>query len=347
MKLYILYGSVSTEHAVSVRSAKHVQETLADAYTVVPVYITESGHFVVRTEKDSIQEGENLTYPGTIGESIADFTARVTEDDVVFPVIHGTGGEDGTLQGLLEMLDVPYVGSNVLSSAASYSKAVTNDLFYACGVPQSAYLHVKRADYDEAPEAWREEMARLAPVVYVKPSAAGSSIGVSRVEDMTELEAALELAFRYDDEVVVEEEVEGRELQLSVWGDDEIHVSLPGEYERTGFFDYDAKYKGAHLDPIVPAHLSDEGIEKIRMIAAQAYRALHLNGFARVDIFATDDEEFFVNEVNSIPGMSGSSMTPKIWEPSAGVSFRNFLVGLIELARTTHAKKKSTQRHYE
>lgn len=347
MKLYILYGSVSTEHTVSIRSAANVQQTLADTYTVIPVYITESGHFVVRTEKDSIKEGETLTYPGTIGESIADFTSKVMPQDVIFPVIHGTGGEDGTLQGLLEMLDVPYVGSNVLSSSVSYSKAVSNDLFYACGVPEGAYLHVKRADYDEAPETWREEMAKLAPVVYVKPSAAGSSIGITRVDDPVMLEDAIALAFRYDDEIVVEEEIEGRELQLSVWGDDEVHVSLPGEYERTGFFDYDAKYKGAHLEPVIPAHLSDEGIEKIRMIAAQAYRALHLNGFARVDIFATDDEEFFVNEINSIPGMSGSSMTPKLWMPSDGKDFHDFLVSLVELAHTTHAKKKASLRHYE
>lgn len=347
MKLYILYGSVSTEHAISIRSAKHVQETIADQYTIVPVYITESGHFIVRNENEPICEGESLSYSGTIGESIADFTSRITQDDIVFPVVHGTGGEDGTLQGLLEMLDVPYVGSGVLSSAVSYSKAVSNDLFYACGVPQSAYLHVKHADYNEAPEAWRKEIERLAKVIYVKPSQAGSSIGVTRVDDPSKLERAIELAFRYDDEIVVEEEVEGRELQISVWGDDEVHVSLPGEYERTGFFDYDAKYKGAHLEPVIPAHLSDEGIQKIRMIAAQAYRALHLSGFARVDIFATDEEDFFVNEINSIPGMSGSSMTPKIWKPSEGQSFKDFLVGLIELARTTHAKKKASVRHYE
>ena len=344
--IYVIYGSQSTEHAVSVNSAKNVMNALdKDKYRVIPVYITKSGYWMTLPEvKEEIGDVKDIAPAGegnpiwSMGEFLRQFER---ENAVVFPVLHGTNGEDGTMQGFLDLMDVPYVGNGTLSSAVTFHKGVCNDLFAQHGIPQAKYLEIHRCDYDEnAVDVLMKIEETLDFPIYVKPCNAGSSVGITPVYEEEQLEDALKLAFTYDHDLVLEEEVDGPELQLSVIGNDRPVASLPGEYPRKGFFDYNEKYKGKKLEAIIPARLSEDRIKEIQDLAVAAYQSNRCCGLARVDIFVTKDGDFLVNEINTIPGMSASSMTPKLWGPTNGTDFPHLVDLLIGFAEERYEQKK-------
>ena len=350
--IIVIYGSRSTEHSVSINSAKNVINGLDKTkYHIVPVYISQKGVWnVLPPIKKSIQDKKELQVEKeiSVSESIKDFlTIADGHDVIVFPVIHGANGEDAAIQGFLDMLNLPYIGNSALSSATCFHKGVTNDLFAAHEIPQADYMELHKEDYEKDPSTILNEIVIFGLPLYVKPCNAGSSIGVTPVYEEEELENALKTAFSYDTHIVLEKEIIGRELQVSVIGADNPITSLPGEYPREGFFDYYGKYKAGHLDPIIPARLTAAGIDEVRQLAINAYKAARCTGFARVDIFVDKHENFYVNEINTIPGMSDSSMTPQIWEPTDGTTFPQFLEKLIALAEKRYRELNALNRQGE
>jgi D-alanine-D-alanine ligase len=270
-----------------------------------------------------------------------------TEIDVVFPVMHGPYGEDGSIQGFLEMAGVPYVGAGVLASAVGMDKAVQKVLFTAAGIPVVEHEVVHEREWEEDPEAVEARAEHLGFPLFAKPAALGSSVGIAKVHGPPELRAALELALRYGRKAVLERAVEGaRELECAVLGNDDPVASVAGEIVPRGheFYDYEAKYldeRGAEL--IVPANLSSVLHEETQRLAIAAFRAIDGAGMARVDFFLTRDGALLLNEVNTIPGFTGISMYPKLWEAS-GVAYPELVDRLIELAIERHAaeRKKGT-----
>ncbi len=316
----VVYGGRSGEHEVSIRSAKSILAAIdRDKYGVREIFITKEGRW---------QPAPILPEPGA-NEGI----------DVVFPVLHGTFGEDGTIQGLLEMAGLPYVGSGVLASAAAMDKDVTKRLCRERGLPVVDYVVLFR-------ERWEPELVeeRLGYPVFVKPANLGSSVGISKVREPVELEKALELAGRYDRKVIVERAVEGRELECSVLGNEEPIASAPCEIVPSReFYDYEDKYVLEAAEFHLPAKLHPEKMQEVRRLSLEAYRALGCEGMARVD-FLLDEAtgELFINEVNTIPGFTSISMYPKMWE-HAGISYPELVDRLIALALERHETRRSTR----
>jgi len=316
----VVYGGRSGEHEVSIRSAKSILAAIdRDKYGVKEIFITKEGRW---------EPAPILPEPGA-NEGI----------DVVFPVLHGTFGEDGTIQGLLEMADLPYVGSGVLASAAAMDKDVTKRLCRERGLPVVDYVVLFR-------ERWEPELVedRLGYPVFVKPANLGSSVGISKVREPVELEKALELAGRYDRKVIVERAIEGRELECSVLGNEEPIASAPCEIVPSReFYDYEDKYVLEAAQFHLPAHLHPEKTQEVRRLSLEAYRALGCEGMARVDFLLEEATgRLFINEVNTIPGFTSISMYPKMWE-HAGISYPELVDRLIALALERHEARRSTR----
>jgi D-alanine-D-alanine ligase len=268
--------------------------------------------------------------------------------DVVFPIIHGRGGEDGSLQGLLESADVAYVGSGVLSSAVQMDKDFAKRLLAHAGLPVTPWITFTGGDLDRLglPEAAVRAETAIGLPAYVKPANSGSSIGIARVETLPELIAAIADAQRYDRKVLVEAAVEAREVEVAVLGNDEPEASVIGEIRATQtFYDYDAKYRDEATELIVPADLETEMSDAIRTVAVTAYRTLGAEGMARVD-FLVDREtsHFYVNELNSLPGFTSVSMYPKLWE-ATGLPYSQLLDRLIQLALERHDRQSKLETH--
>jgi D-alanine-D-alanine ligase len=265
--------------------------------------------------------------------------------DVIFPILHGPYGEDGTLQGLLELADVPYVGAGVLASATGMDKAIMKILFAAAGLPLVRHDVVRRRDWREAPDTVVERLeSRLRYPLFVKPANLGSSVGISRVEDMEALKAALDLAAEYDRKLVVEEGVAPcREIECAVIGNDRPDTSVLGEIVPSGpFYDYKAKYLD-RSETIIPAQLTDAQAARIRTMAADAFKAIDGAGMARVDfLLASDTGDLFVNEINTHPGFTTISMFAKLWDATE-LPYPQLLNRLIELAAERHAEKQDTR----
>ncbi|NLW40571.1 MAG: D-alanine--D-alanine ligase [Tissierellia bacterium] len=348
--VYVLCGGKSAEHEVSLKSASAILNALdREKFNVYPVYITKEGIWcsLGLLEKE-IKDGEELKVESSqkVASSIGKFlteTLREGERNVIFPALHGTNGEDGTVQGLLELIDIPYVGNGVLSSAAGMDKVIMKDIFEKHNLPQTKYLPVKLHRWKENREETIKEIEeKLKYPYYVKPANLGSSVGINRVENREELNKAIEEAFLYDTKIVIEEELVAREMQISVIGNDYPKASLPGEFimERP-FFDYNAKYIDGKIIPVVPARLKPEVTERVRELAVKSFKALDCHGLARVDIFVTDEDELFVNEVNTMPGFTALSMTPVLWKATDGTSYSELIEKLIELAFERYEQKKS------
>jgi D-alanine-D-alanine ligase len=259
---------------------------------------------------------------------------RLAELDVVFPVLHGTFGEDGTVQGLLELAGVPYVGCGVVASAAAMDKAIAKDIFGAHGLPVLAYTVVKRKQWRQDPEQVIAEVeGRLSYPVFVKPANMGSSVGVSKVHDRDELSPALDLAARYDRKLLIEQGITAREIEVSVLGNDDPLASIPGEVVPCReFYDYRAKYVDDDSELLIPAPLDTETVQRVREMALTAYKALDCAGMARADFLLDQvSGELWVNELNTIPGFTQISMYPKLWQ-ATGISYPELLDRLIELA---------------
>ncbi len=334
----LLYGGQSAEHDVSILSAQNVRAALGDRYRVTSIYITRDGHWRVTSDVDG-GEGVAASFTPEGGSAaIAAGDLGSLGLDVVFPVLHGHNGEDGTIQGFLHTLGLPFVGPDVLASAACMDKAVTKKLLEAAGIPGTPTVVVRA--HEERP-AFADVRQRLATPLFVKPSNSGSSVGITRVDDAEGFGAALDLAFQYDRTVLVEQGVSGREIEVAVLGNEHPEASLPGEIVITSaFYDYDAKYEDPGASRMeVPADLPGDTIETLRRMAVDAFAALGCEGLARVDFFVTDEGDVLVNEINTIPGFTLRSMYPVMWEVT-GRSQSKLMDDLLQLALARHHRDR-------
>ncbi|HEV8682929.1 MAG TPA: D-alanine--D-alanine ligase family protein [Actinomycetota bacterium] len=353
-RVLLIFGGRSAEHEVSVVSAASVAGALSpDRYEVVAVGIDKEGRWHLLPGPPALEPGGTEALPSVRGD--AGFEVALAREpgsrelvgesgerqafDVVFPVLHGPFGEDGTIQGLLELAGIPYVGAGVLASAVGMDKAVQKVLFQASGLPVVPHVVVHEREWLEDPEAVDAKAADLGYPVFVKPAALGSSVGITKVHELGELSGAMKHAFEYGQKALVERSMEGaREIEVSVLGNDDPVASLAGEIIPKGheFYDYEAKYvdeDGAQL--VVPADLSPETLEEAQRMAVTAFRAIDGAGMARVDFFLTPSGHLVVNEINTIPGFTRISMYPKLWEAS-GLSYAELVDRLVELALERH-----------
>jgi D-alanine-D-alanine ligase len=356
VRLVVLFGGQSAEHEVSCTTAAHVLRAVdPDRYDVVPVGITREGTWVQSdAARAALERGaaalsplpDRLEATGTAVEPLR--TVAPAADDlpvVVLPLLHGPHGEDGTVQGLLELAGVPYVGSGVLASALAMDKIKAKEILAVHGLPLAAWVSVHDTEIDRAAEAVRR--ADLRYPLFVKPANLGSSVGVSKVHEASELDEAVALAVTYDEWLVIEQGVDGREIEVAVLGNAQPRASVPGEIVSSHeFYDYEDKYIDDTCQLLVPAPLDEAVAAEVRALAIDAYRALRCEGMARVDFFYEErDRGFLVNEVNTIPGFTPISMYPKLWEAS-GLAYSDLIDELVRLAveRHDHRSRFSTKR---
>jgi D-alanine-D-alanine ligase len=349
-RLVVLFGGRSAEHDVSRVTAAHVLRAIDPTrYEVVPIAISRDGEwFAAESATRALAAGpaalpEALDVDGSLIDPAPALFATSAAAPVVLPLLHGPNGEDGTVQGLLELLDVPYVGSGVLASAIAMDKSVAKELLEAHGIAQPRWRVVFARDRNPATE---EELAGVLGLpVFVKPANMGSSIGVNRAATIDELKRAIDIALSYDEVAMVEEAITGREIEVAVLGNDAPRASLPGEIVPSHeFYDYEDKYliDGAKL--LVPAPLDDEEVAAVQALALQTFTALRCSGMARVDFFYEEGRRgFLVNEVNTIPGFTPISMYPKLWQAS-GIEYAALIDELVRLAVERHAARRSGRR---
>lgn len=346
-KVLVLFGGVSSEHDVSLNSASSVMKNIpSDKYDIIPMGITKDGRcFVFNGSYDLLPESgwlkdEALLEPAVIScdrshHGIIRLAqgGKVEHIDVVFPVLHGKNGEDGTMQGLLEISGIPYVGCNTAASAICMDKAVTNAMADFNGIPQAKWTAFDKYAYSGNKTALLSAAAeKLGYPIFVKPANAGSSVGISKAKNLAELEAACEKAFAHDTKVVLEEGIVGVEVECAVMGNSEPVASVVGEVVPCNeFYDYDAKYLANDSELHIPARLPEETLKAVQDAAVRAYRALGCTGFTRVDFFVCDNGDILLNEPNTIPGFTSISMYPKLFAAS-GVPYPELLDKLLQLA---------------
>jgi D-alanine-D-alanine ligase len=351
-RLVVLFGGRSAEHEVSCISALHVlQAANPDAYQVVPIGITRDGRWVEAGDAAAALSAGAGALPSpddSDGAELDPLPAIVPDAGgearvVVLPLLHGPMGEDGTVQGLLELAGVPYVGAGVLASSLCMDKSAAKDMLMRYGLPQAHWLTAREHELDEG---FAERVAmELGLPVFVKPANLGSSVGVTKAGDVDELRAAIDEALRYDDRIVVEEAIVGREIEVAVLGNAAPKASVPGEVVPGGdFYDFDDKYVDGVAELRIPARLSEQEIHEVQTLALRAYRALRVDGMARVDFFfetgraGGPSRGFLVNEVNTIPGFTPISMYPKLWEAS-GLPYAELIDELVRLAIERHDRR--------
>ena len=321
MRVAVLSGGRSSEHDVSLHSGEAVARGLEQAgHEALPVTIDRDGGWSFRGAPVELTPAAGL------------FGA-----DVAFPALHGPFGEDGSVQGVLEWLDLPYVGSDVLASAVCIDKLTLKRLFAQAGLPQVEFVAVGEA-------GWRERCEALELPLWVKPSRLGSSVGISKVESRGEqLDAAVELALRHDPRVIVEASARGREVECSLLGNEQVEASPPGEVIAHGdWYDYETKYSDGGMELIVPAPMDADQTARLRELAAESFRLGGCAGLARCDFFVEPDGEILVNEINTMPGFTETSVYAKLWE-AAGLAYPDLCDRLIQLAIARHAKARSHQ----
>jgi D-alanine-D-alanine ligase len=350
-RLAILYGGRSAEHQVSVVSARSVMEALdPDRFEVVPIAITREGAWLLpdRSPLELTASEGALPEVEAAGREVAVRPERgLTEAgpgpvDVVFPILHGPFGEDGTVQGLFELADLPYVGSGVLASALAMDKAMAKVVLAAAGLPQAPYLVVPERDWRADPGRVAAEVAdRLAYPVFTKPARLGSSIGINKVKTPDALAAGLAAAFAHDTKALVEQGVTARELECGVLGNDTPEASVVGEVvPGHEFYDFEAKYLDESLKLEIPAPVPDTVRSQVRELSLRAFQALDCEGFARVDFFYEEATgQVLVNEVNTIPGFTPKSMFPLLWAAS-GLAYPDLVARLVDLAVERHAARR-------
>ncbi|MDD7764224.1 MAG: D-alanine--D-alanine ligase [Peptoniphilaceae bacterium] len=348
--IYLLYGGKSAEHEISVLTAKSIINNLdRKKYKIFPIYVDKSGRWnylgenfnLIENEKELIVEGF-----GSVAKSISNFFEKNFENEeaIFFPAMHGTFSEDGTIQGFFDIMDLTYVGNNVLSSAVCMDKVTANDIFASNGILQPKYYLVTKYEFEKEPEKQIENiLEKIGESSFIKPCNAGSSVGVTKVNKKEEIIPALLEAFKFDNRVLVEEAIIGDELQVLVVGNNTLKATLPGGVKVTReFFDYEAKYLDETTDHIIPWDLSEDEIKEIQSVAKKAYAVTNCKGFARVDIFVRDsDRKMLVNEINTIPGMTSVSMAPAMYMKSFDKTYGDFLDELIELAIENKKEKMS------
>jgi D-alanine-D-alanine ligase len=367
LRVGVIFGGRSGEHEVSIRSARAVIESIdRSKYDVIPIAITKEGNWL--SSRDALEllpaGTSSMLTPGVISrtggavailgdpsqQGLVSLNSEPREIspqhlDLVFPVLHGPFGEDGTIQGLLEMADVPYVGCGVLASSCGMDKVAMKSLFQHAGLPLCKYTWFLRSHWQRDPAKIIRKIRRdLGFPCFVKPANLGSSVGVSKATDQASLTSAIDLAAQYDRKIIVEEGLDAREIECAVMGNDEPQASLPGEYvvhdESARFLDYSEKYNSTgHVEFVVPAPVAKAVTAKIQSLALRAFAAIDGAGLARVDFFLRrDNGELLINELNTMPGLTEVSGYPKMWAAS-GVSFSEALSRLIELAFERHQDK--------
>ena len=355
-RVVVLFGGRSAEHEISCVSARSVIDALdPDRTEAVPIGIGRDGRWHLlpsppalpsetgRMPEVTDDDGTAVELSGGAGHELVAADGSREPIDVVFPVLHGPFGEDGTVQGLLELAGVPYVGAGVLASALGMDKAVQKPLFLQAGLPVGPYEAVHETEWRDDPESVAASADALGYPLFTKPSTLGSSVGVMKVRSTEELSAGLDEAFRYARTAVVEAAAEGaREIECAVLGNDDPVASVAGEIVPEGhdFYDYDAKYldeHGARL--LIPADLPPEVLEEIQRLSVAAFRTIRCAGMARVDFFLLGDGELWINEINTIPGFTSISMYPKLWEAS-GLSYGELIERLLDLAVERHEAER-------
>src|SRR5947209_7423599 len=385
LRVGILFGGRSGEHEVSLLSAASILKAInKDKYEVVPIGITKEGRWLTDSHAEGLLRGERAQESGrhlragdpqaTPGaavlakgeavivppvpqshglipfESAAGSTQKSIDVDVVFPVLHGTFGEDGTIQGLLELADIPYVGAGVLGSAAGMDKDIMKQLFAGAGLEIVKHVTILRSEWEKEPKkAAKLVESKLKYPVFVKPANLGSSVGISKAHDRKELGPAIKEAAEYDRKIVIEEGVGGkkrkaRELECSVLGNDEPKASVVGEIVPAAeFYDYNAKYIDEGSQPVIPAKISKKQMKQVQEMAVRAFKAVDCAGLARVD-FLMDPKsgKIYINEINTMPGFTSISMYPKMWAAS-GLPYPELIDRLIELALERYKEKKKNK----
>jgi len=357
-KLAVIFGGQSGEHIVSLRSAASVMEAVdKEQYDVIPVGITRQGAWITGPDAwlslwEQRKQAEaslatiltDPTWPGLLIQDSSSPNEWLYQPiDIVFPVLHGTYGEDGTIQGLLEMAGLPYVGSGVLASSTGMDKVVMKGLFDKKGLLQAPYLYFHRNQWSANSRKWSGRIGlELGYPCFVKPANLGSSVGITMVKKDHELPAAVEEALLYDDKVIVEQLIRGREIECSVMGDLEAEASLPGEIIPCNeFYDYNAKYIDDRSELIIPVELGAEMERKVKELAVEAFQAIEASGLARVDFFLdTEKNLLYINEINTLPGFTSISMFPKLWMAS-GISYSDLIKRLLELAEQRFRRRKN------
>ena len=341
MKIFLLYGGKSAEHDISIISAYHIlQEIYYDYYQVVPVYITADGEWIKGQVIETTEDVPSLPQMRKIeGEPLV-FTELQEENCVIFPVLHGPNGEDGTVQGLFETLNVPYVGAGVLASSAGMDKIVSKILFKDAGIPIVPFETVRPTDWETDQEGTIQRVVEsLSYPMYVKPANLGSSVGISEAKDAEELVDAINLAFEYDHRVLVEKGVIAREVEVAVLGNEDVHTSVVGALiKENQFYDYDSKYIDNEVTLEIPANLEKEVSVQLREYATKAFIAIDGSGLSRVDFFVTQDNDIYINEINTFPGFTPISMYPKLWEET-GLAYGDLIEELIQLAVSRHEQR--------
>lgn len=346
LRLIVLFGGRSAEHDISCVTARHVMAAVdPDRYDIVPIGIDRDGRWAIAEAAAAALEGgaerlpDQLDPTGTeISPSTVVTPVDPTVSTVVLPLLHGPNGEDGTVQGLLELAGVPYVGSSVLSSALAMDKAKAKEVIAFHNIGQARWKTIQAGRYAAADLT--EIASEFGYPLFVKPANMGSSIGVSRVVNEPELTSAVELALSYDEWIVIEEGVFGREIEVAVLGNQTPRCSVPGEVKPgANFYSYEDKYFDNSAEYLIPAPLSGDLKDRIREAAIEAYRALRCEGMARVDFFYEEDGRgLLLNEINTIPGFTPISMYPKLWEAS-GLSYSELIDELVRLALERHERR--------
>lgn len=349
----VIFGGKSAEHEVSLQSAKNIVEALdRDKYEAVLIGIDKEGKWHLNDQSSYLLNADNpkliqlnksndhiALVPGEEETQLihAEDGVNLDELDVIFPIVHGTLGEDGSLQGMLRMANLPYVGPDVLSSAICMDKEIAKKLMAGSGIQVAKGSAHTLTERDEI--VYEDLVEELGSPLFIKPANQGSSVGVSKVATKEEFAKAIDEAFEYDHKVIIEETLVGREIEVSVLGNEQPKASLPGEIlPKTDFYSYESKYideDGAKL--AIPADLPKEITAYLQEVAVRAFKALQCEGLARVDFFLTDHGQVYVNEINTLPGFTKISMYPKLWETS-GIGYSDLISELIELARDRHER---------
>lgn len=342
MKIIALYGGKSAEHDISILSAFSMLKAFYfEYYQVQLVYITKEGSWLkgpLLTEAPTSKDVLHLTTDNATEIKIGDIKE---EEAVVFPILHGPNGEDGTIQGLLETLNVPYVGTGVLSSACGMDKIMTKHVLQQVGIPQVPYVAVSKLEWKENQEKIFDQCeGSLLYPMFIKPANLGSSVGISKADNREELKEAILLAFKYDRRVVVEQGIEAREIEIAILGNEEVRTTLAGEIVKdVAFYDYESKYIDNQVTLQIPALIPEEIHEQAREYAKNAYIALDGSGLSRCDFFLTSNNELYLNELNTMPGFTQFSMYPLLWE-EMGLKYGDLIEELIQLALMRHKEKQ-------
>ena len=340
--LILLYGGRSAEREVSVLSAESVMRAINyDLFSVKTYFITKEGDFIKTQEF----EAKPVADEKLMTNATVDMTRKIKPSDiyedgaVVFPVMHGPMGEDGSIQGFLEVLKMPYVGCNILSSSLAMDKITTKRVLESAGIAQVPYVAV--VDGEDLEQKIQEIEEKLSYPVFTKPSNMGSSVGISKSENQEELRASLDLAFKYDSRVLVEQGVTAREIEVGLLGNVDVKSTLPGEVVKdVAFYDYEAKYIDNKITMDIPAQLPEGVVNTMRQNAETAFRAIGGLGLSRCDFFYTEDGQVFLNELNTMPGFTQWSMYPLLWE-NMGLAYPDLIEKLVRLAEEAFAKREA------